>query len=183
MWFREECPRAFIAAARVDVVFSKSADRRERSQFRIARVVEVQRRMSRVAGEFDGWADVSGRVRHHAISAADFPAVGDWVGVAAAPGAERGVILRRLERRSVISRRAAGRAVNQQVLAANVDTVFLVTAFTQDLNPRRLERYLTMVWDLARSRSWSSTRWTCATPQPSRRSRSANDCRLSTCWP
>ena len=106
-----------------------------------ARVVEEQRGLYRVAGDADGWAEVSGRFRHEAAHAADFPAVGDWVGV------ERGIIHRRLERRSTVSRAAAGRAVEQQVLAANVDTIFLVTALGQDLNPRRLERYLTMVWD------------------------------------
>src|SRR6059058_1226904 len=72
---------------------------------------------------------------------ADFPAVGDWVGVVA------GIIHVRLERRGTVSRAAAGRAVQEQVVAANVDTIFLVTALTQDLNTRRLERYLTMVWD------------------------------------
>ena len=46
-----------------------------------------------------------------------------------------------------MSRAAAGRAADQQVVAANVDTIFLVTAFARDLSPRRLERYLTMVWD------------------------------------
>ena len=59
----------------------------------------------------------------------------------------RGVIHLRLERRSTLSRAAAGTAVHEQVLAANVDTIFLVTALAEDLNPRRLERYLTMVWD------------------------------------
>ncbi len=62
-------------------------------------------------------------------------------------GAERAVITRRLERRSTISRKAAGRAVEEQVVAANVDTIFLVTALAEDLNPRRLERYLTVVRD------------------------------------
>ena len=60
-------------------------------------------------------------------------------------GSERAVITRRLDRRSTISRKAAGRAVEEQVLAANVDTIFLVTALAEDLNPRRLERYLTVV--------------------------------------
>ncbi len=46
-----------------------------------------------------------------------------------------------------MSRAAAGRAVDQQVVAANVDVILVVTALTQDLNVRRLERYLTMVWD------------------------------------
>jgi ribosome biogenesis GTPase len=109
-----------------------------------ARVVEEQRGLYRIAGDADGWAEVSGRFRHEAKGAADFPAVGDWIG--ATPGS-RAIIHHRLERRSTISRAAAGRAVDEQVIAANVDTIFLVTALTQDLNVRRLERYLTMVWD------------------------------------
>jgi len=106
-----------------------------------ARVVEEQRGLYRIAGDADGWAEVSGRFRHEAAHPGDFPAVGDWVGV------DRGIIHRLLERRSAMSRAAAGRAVSEQVVAANLDTVFLVTAIGQDLNPRRLERYLTMVWD------------------------------------
>jgi ribosome biogenesis GTPase len=119
----------------------------EVAQFRMARVIEEQRGLCRVAGDFDGWAEVSGRFRHEANSAADFPAVGDWVGVAAEPGAERAVIHCRLNRRSTVSRKAAGRAVDEQILAANVDTIFLVTALAGDLNPRRIERYLTLVWE------------------------------------
>src|SRR5207249_11412760 len=102
---------------------------------------EEQRGLYRLAGSFDGWAEVSGRFRHDAAASADFPAVGDFVGV------DRGIIHVRLERRSVLSRAAAGRAVEEQVVAANVDTVFLVRALPQDVNARRLERYLTMVWD------------------------------------
>ena len=105
-----------------------------------------------MAGDFDGWAEVSGKFRHGAQETADFPAVGDWVcltppGGGAKASLERGVITRRLERLSTISRKAAGRAVEEQVLAANVDTIFLVTALAEDLNPRRLERYLTVVRD------------------------------------
>jgi ribosome biogenesis GTPase / thiamine phosphate phosphatase len=110
-----------------------------------ARIVEEQRGLYRLEGDARGWAEVSGRFRHDAESAADFPAVGDWVGVTPSEGAS--IIHVRLERRSTISRAAPGRAVDEQVIAANVDTIFLVTALTQDLNPRRLERYLTMVWD------------------------------------
>jgi ribosome biogenesis GTPase len=115
-----------------------------------ARVVEEQRGAYRIAGDVDGWAEVSGKFRHDAASAADFPAVGDWVGVepgSASADGGRAIIHRRLERRSAISRAAAGRAVGEQVIAANVDTIFVVTAATDDLNPRRLERYLTMIWD------------------------------------
>ena len=56
----------------------------ERAGLQIARVVQEQRGLCGVAGEFDGWAEVSGRFRHEAGRAADFPAVGDWVGVARA---------------------------------------------------------------------------------------------------
>lgn len=112
----------------------------------IARIVEEQRGAYRVAGDFDGWAEVSGKFRHDAQATADFPAVGDWVCVTAS-GSDRAQITRRLNRLSTISRKAAGRAVEEQVLAANVDTIFLVTAFAEDLNPRRLERYLAVVRD------------------------------------
>jgi len=116
-----------------------------------ARVVEAQRGAWRVAGEFDGWTEIRGRFRHQSASGADFPAVGDWVGViGGARGFSRAIIDVRLDRRSTVSRAAAGRAVDEQVVAANVDTIFLVTALgdeTRDLNPRRLERYLTMVWE------------------------------------
>ena len=61
------------------------------------------------------------------------------------------VIHERLERRSIISRTAAGRTTEEQVIAANVDTLFLVTAFAGDLNPRRLERYLISVWNAGAS--------------------------------
>jgi ribosome biogenesis GTPase len=115
----------------------------------LARIIEEQRGAYRVAGDFDGWAEVSGKFRHDARATADFPAVGDWVCITppADPTAkaERAVITRRLDRRSTISRKAAGRAVEEQVVAANVNTIFLVTALAEDLNPRRLERYLTVV--------------------------------------
>ena len=113
----------------------------EDARLQWARVVEEQRGAYRIDGDADGWAEVSGRFRHDTAHPGDFPAVGDWVGV------DRNIIHRRLNRRCAMSRAAAGRAAAEQVVAANVDTVFLVTAFGQDLNPRRLERYLTMVWD------------------------------------
>jgi len=113
----------------------------------VARIIEEQRGAYRVAGDFDGWAEVSGKFRHDARATADFPAVGDWVCLTPSSTSERAVITRRLNRRSTISRKAAGRAVEEQVVAANVDTIFLVTAFAEDLNPRRLERYLTVVRD------------------------------------
>ena len=121
--------------------FESQIARLPRHDLRFARIVEEQRGQYRVAGDTEGWVEVSGRFRHEAAGAADFPAVGDWVGI------DGGIIHVRLERRGTVSRAAAGRAVDEQVIAANVDVIFLVTALVQDLNTRRLERYLTLVWD------------------------------------
>ena len=110
-----------------------------------ARVIEEQRGRYRIAGDGEGWAEVSGRFRHEAAGAAAFPAVGDWVGVR---GAGSPAIIEHLfPRRSVVSRGAPGRVSEEQVIAANVDTIFVVTALPYDVNARRLERYLTMIWD------------------------------------
>jgi ribosome biogenesis GTPase len=120
---------------------------RLRGGLRIARIVEQQRRFYALDGEFEGLAEASGRLRHEADAAADLPVVGDWVLAAASDGSDRARIEARLERRSSISRKAAGRASAEQVIASNVDTLFVVTAFAGDLNPRRVERYLTAVWE------------------------------------
>ena len=118
-----------------------------RSDLAFARVIEAQRGLVRVAGEFEGFAEPSGRFWHENVEAADFPAVGDWVGVRAADGDTRGVIHARLERLSTVSRNGTSSAPAEQVLAANVDTIFIVTALTAEFNVRRLERYLTVVWN------------------------------------
>jgi len=109
--------------------------------YAFVRIVEEQRGLSRVAGDVDGWMDVSGKFRYEAAAAAAFPAIGDWVAV------RDNLIHHVLERRSVVSRAAAGRTTAEQVVAANVDTIFVVTALPHDVNARRLERYLAMVWD------------------------------------
>ena len=77
----------------------------------------------------------------------DLPAAGDWVAVRPLDGERKGVIEAVLPRRTTFTRKEAWRRTVAQVVAANVDTVFLVTALGQDLNPRRLERYLTAAWD------------------------------------
>lgn len=96
-------------------------------------------------------ARVAGRLRHTAQSRAEFPAVGDWVVIdPAAPGAraaETGRIRAVLPRSSRFSRRAAGNPTEEQVVAANVDVVFLVSGLDGNFNPRRVERYLVTAWD------------------------------------
>lgn len=84
---------------------------------------------------------VAGKLRHAAAAVDALPAVGDWVGLRLTDD-DRGTICELLPRRSRFSRRAAGDPTKEQVVVANVDTVFLVSGFDGDFSPRRLERYL-----------------------------------------
>jgi ribosome biogenesis GTPase / thiamine phosphate phosphatase len=92
-------------------------------------------------------ARIAGRLRHQASSRADFPAVGDWVAIEEPAQGGDARILAVLPRRSRFSRRAAGAPTEEQVVAANIDTVFLVGGLDGDFNPRRIERYLLVAWE------------------------------------
>ena len=87
-------------------------------------------------------AVAAGRLKHQAADRAELPAVGDWVAVRKRPDEDRGSIQAVLPRRSWFSRRAAGNVTGEQVVAANVDVVFIVMGLDADFNVRRLERYL-----------------------------------------
>ncbi|MCP4550035.1 MAG: ribosome small subunit-dependent GTPase A [bacterium] len=100
-------------------------------------------------------ATLMGKFRYHAKSRGDYPAVGDWVSVRALPDENKALIAAVLPRRGTIMRRAVlaggpaygeGRA-EEQVLAANVDTTFLVSGLDDNWNLRRIERYLAVAWD------------------------------------
>jgi ribosome biogenesis GTPase / thiamine phosphate phosphatase len=84
----------------------------------------------------------SGRLTHRATSRRELPAVGDWVMVRKRPDDGRGAIIAVLPRRSWFSRRMAGPVTDEQVVAANVDVVFIVMSLDFDFSLRRLERYL-----------------------------------------
>src|SRR6266851_6738036 len=112
-----------------------------------ARVIAQQRRFWRVAGDFgEGWAEAAGRLRDAADGGAEWPAVGDWVALElhdAAAAAIREV----LPRRSQFVRKASGKKIEEQVIAANADVALLVSALDGDFNPRRVERYLAQCWE------------------------------------
>ena len=115
------------------------------------------------AGE--GPATPSGRLRHDTVldPTAAWPAVGDWVALdpladgvnGAGPNAgssagadEHRLIQRVITRWTAVIRRSPGdRRMPSQVLAANVDVVFVVTSVNAEFNVRRLERYLTVAWE------------------------------------
>lgn len=112
-----------------------------------ARVVVGHRGRSMVrsaAGELD--AAISGRFRHAAISPADYPVVGDWVAIEARAGERTASIHAVMPRATAFVRHAPGLTSDEQVVAANVDTLFLAAGLDGDLNLRRLERYLAVAW-------------------------------------
>jgi ribosome biogenesis GTPase len=112
-----------------------------------ARVVLEHTHIYRVASEAgETLARVSGRLRHRAGERSDFPAVGDWVVLEPISDGDARIhaVLPRVSR---FSRRAAGDVTEEQIVAANIDVVFLVGGLDQDFNPRRLERYLVVGWE------------------------------------
>ena len=92
-------------------------------------------------------AETAGRLSHEAAGAGDLPAVGDWVAAASRPEEGTATIHAVLPRRTSFSRKVALTASQEQVLAANVDVVFLLMSLNEDFNVRRLERYLTTAWE------------------------------------
>ncbi len=89
-------------------------------------------------------AVTAGRLKHRAANRAELPAVGDWVVVRRRSDEDSAVIVAVLPRRSAFTRRGAGNVTGEQVVAANVDVVFVVMGLDADYNLRRLERYLLM---------------------------------------
>src|SRR5262245_45010925 len=92
-------------------------------------------------------AQHAGRLRHEAASKEQLSAVGDWVAARPIAGEAAATIEAVLPRRSKFSRKVAGEVTEEQVVAANIDTVFLVMGLDGDFNPRRIERYLSMAYE------------------------------------
>jgi len=96
-------------------------------------------------GELSG--RVRGKLRFQSEGAADFPAIGDWVAFSCPEGGAAAQIEAVLPRRSKFSRKVAGTNTEEQVVAANVDTVFILQGLDHDFNLRRLERYLVAAFE------------------------------------
>ncbi|OAB35891.1 ribosome small subunit-dependent GTPase [Paenibacillus macquariensis subsp. defensor] len=95
----------------------------------------------------DIWAEMTGKLQHELQNRSYFPAIGDWVAVQRLEGEEKVIIHGILDRMTCISRQGAGSVTHEQIIAANVDTLFLVCALNNDFNVRRIERYLIMAWN------------------------------------
>jgi ribosome biogenesis GTPase len=113
-----------------------------------ARVVEEQRSEYRVlceAGELA--AEAVGRLRYGRTEGPARPVVGDWVLIEPRLPERRATIHEVIPRKTRFSRKAAGQETAEQVVAANIDSVLLMTSLNADLNVRRIERYLAAIWN------------------------------------
>lgn len=113
-----------------------------------ARVAEESRGIYRVYSERGELrAELAGKLWHERHSQTELPVVGDWVLVRHRAGEYCTTIHRVLQRRSKFSRKTAGRKTEEQIVAANVDLVLLVTSVDRDFNVRRIERYASLAWE------------------------------------
>jgi ribosome biogenesis GTPase len=131
-----------------DEWFQQKRDEAGRPEFGVARVSAVDRGNFLVrnqSGEVS--AELSGRMLFATDESLDYPSVGDWVLVQYYNEDTFAIIDGLIPRKSVLMRKAAGKKVDYQVIAANLDAAFIMQACDGNFNLRRLERYLVMVYD------------------------------------
>ena len=93
-------------------------------------------------------AEVSGKFRFEAKKLSDYPVVGDYVMIDRNTNSNGNAIIHSvLSRKSAFVRKAAGTSNESQIIATNIDTVFICMSLNNDFNLRRLERYLSIAWD------------------------------------
>jgi len=131
-----------------DKWFQERFNESQPSEFSAARVVAVHKDKYTVRNEDEEIpADVTGKLLYMTESNLELPTVGDWVLVQHFNDDTFAVIQTVLPRKSLLKRKAAGKRIEYQPIAANIDVAFIVQSLDHDFNLPRLERYLTMVID------------------------------------
>jgi ribosome biogenesis GTPase / thiamine phosphate phosphatase len=131
-----------------DEFFEVSFRSFERQGYTAGRVALEHKNFFRVYTEHgEALAEISGKLRHEAANRSDLPAVGDWVVIRSRAEGERVTIHAVLPRRTSFARKIAGSRTEEQIVGANIDTVFLLTSLNQDFSLRRIERYLVIAWE------------------------------------
>ena len=97
------------------------------------------------AGEFS--CEVTGKFRFENNSRSQFPVVGDWVAATIIANEAKAMIHAVLPRKSLFSRKAVGGVTEEQPVATNIDTVFIIMGLDSNFNLRRIERYLSLAWE------------------------------------
>jgi ribosome biogenesis GTPase len=131
-----------------DKWFQKHANSGKLADLEIARVTTVHKDSCMITkGVKDVFAEVVGKLMYSADSPLDFPAVGDWVLADFYDEDTLAVIHEILPRKSLLKRKTAGKKVDLQLIASNIDTAFIIQSLDANYNLRRLERYLVMIYE------------------------------------
>ena len=118
------------------------------NQLTPARILSQEKGFYRIISDKgEKLAEVSGKFRFQTTILSDYPAVGDFVLVNWNESGNSAIIESLLPRKSAFVRKAAGEPQQEQVVAANIDIVFLCMALNNDFNLRRMERYISIAWD------------------------------------
>ncbi|WP_455219191.1 ribosome small subunit-dependent GTPase A [Kaarinaea lacus] len=126
--------------------FRNRADDEKIAAHSIARVVSVHKdSYTLTKGGEDVFAEVSGNLLYRAESASDLPTTGDWVYADFYDDDTHAIIHGVFPRKTLLKRKAAGKLVDFQLIAANIDVAFIIQSLNENFNLRRLERYLVMV--------------------------------------
>jgi ribosome biogenesis GTPase len=122
---------------------------KEYDDYLLGRVITQSKSIYRVATRTSEiTSEISGKFRFSVASVLDYPTVGDFVVIDSNDKNHGNAIIHKvLPRKSMFVRKAAGTTNEIQAIAANIDTVFICTSLNKDFNLRRLERYLSVVWD------------------------------------
>jgi ribosome biogenesis GTPase len=135
-----------LSAIGFDQSFLYNMQPEDLEHFEIAKVAAVHKDSYIITnGENNVSAELVGKILFSASSPLDYPAVGDWVRVSLYDDNTLAIIHELLPRKSLLKRKTPGKKVDFQLIAANIDTAFIVQSLNENFNLRRLERYLVMV--------------------------------------
>jgi ribosome biogenesis GTPase / thiamine phosphate phosphatase len=113
-----------------------------------ARIISEHRSEYRLhTGSTEISARAAGKLYHELLNTTDLPAVGDWVIVDHSDSDGNSSIRCVLPRQSMFSRKASIKSTTEQVIATNIDTIWIISTFGSELNPERIERYITLVME------------------------------------
>ncbi len=128
--------------------FEDKVDLSQNSEFKIVRVISVNKNSFVVSnGEKEIYAELTGKFLFNSESALDLPTVGDFVYAQLFDDDTLAIIQDILPRKSLLKRKAAGKKIDYQLIAANIDIAIIMQALDSNFNIRRLERYLVIVND------------------------------------
>ena len=112
----------------------------------VTRIVEVNKNNYKVSnGQYDIFAELSGKFLFNIENSIDYPTVGDWVVVQCFDDYSLAIIHHILPRKSLLKRKDPGKAVEFQLIAANIDYAFIIQSVDSNFNMNRLERYFVMI--------------------------------------